>query len=82
MKLKTVLPIEIDIDYRQAIDALIGKARAITQRPWHSLSYSDTDRKVYSSYKEVLLTDEEHEFVGCIIKLVHAKENYEHPLVY
>lgn len=27
------------------------------------------------------LTEEEHEFVGSIIKLVEAQEKYEHPLV-
>jgi hypothetical protein len=27
------------------------------------------------------LTEEEHEFVGSIIKLVEAQDKYEHPLV-
>ena len=40
-------------------------------------------KKVYSN--EVLLerlTEEEHEFVGAIVKLVQAQENYEKPLVF
>lgn len=83
MKVKTNLPIEVDINYEQAINVLRSTAMDITERDWYSLSYSDVDHKIY--YDHILLeylTEEQHEFVGAIIKLVHAKENYEHPLVY
>lgn len=83
MKLKTVLPVEVDIDYTQAINVLRSTAIDITERDWYGLSYSDVDKKVYyDNHLLERLTEEEHEFVGAIIKLVHAKENYEHPLVF
>lgn len=83
MKVQTLLPIEVDIDYKQAIDVLRSKAVDITERDWYGLSYSDIDHKVY--YRNILLEhllDEEHEFVGSIIKLVEVQEKYEHPLVF
>ena len=83
MKVKTNLPIEVDINYEQAIDVLRSVAQDITKRSWYDLSYSDVDKKVYSNHVLLeRLTEEEHEFVGSIIKLVQAKENYENPLVY
>lgn len=83
MKVKTLLPIEVDINYVDAINVLRSKAVDITEADWYGLSYSDIDYKVY--YRNKLLehlTDEEHKFVGAIIKLVEAQQNYEHPLVY
>lgn len=83
MKIKTNLPIEVDIDYTQAINVLRSTAVDITERDWYGLSYSDVDKKVYhDNYLLENLTEEEHEFVGAIIKLVQAKENYESPLVF
>ena len=83
MKVKVNLPIEVDIDYKQAIDVLRSKAVDITERDWYGLSYSDGDHKVYYNHRLLEhLTEEEHEFVGVIIKLVEAKENYENPLVF
>ena len=83
MKVKANLPIEVDITYSQAIDVLRSVAQDITERSWYDLSYSDVDKKVYSNHVLLeRLTEEEHEFVGAIIKLVQAKENYENPLVF
>ena len=56
--------------------------RHINERSWYGLTYSDVDHKVYSNHVLLeRLTEEEHEFVGSIIKLVEAQEKYEHPLV-
>ena len=83
MKVKVDLPIEVDINYRQAINVLRNKVVDITKCSWHGLTYSDIDLKVYYEHKELeFLTEEEHEFVGSIIKLVEAQEKYEHPLVF
>ena len=83
MKVKTNLPIEVDINYEQAIDVLRSTARDITKKDWYSLSYSDVDHKVYYDHTLLeYLTEEQHEFVGCIIKLVQAQEAYESPLVF
>ena len=74
MLVDTYLPIKVEINYQQAID--------ITERSWYGLTYSDVDHKVYSNHVLLeRLTEEEHEFVGSIIKLVEAQEKYEHPLV-
>ena len=83
MKLKTNLPIEVEIDYKQAINVLKSTAMDITERDWYGLTYSDVDHKVY--HDNMLLehlTEEEHEFVGSIIKLVEAQEKFENPLVF
>jgi len=83
MKVKTSLPIEINITYQQAIDVLRSTAVDITERSWYGLTYSDVDHKVYHNHVLLeRLTEEEHEFVGSIIKLVEAQEKYEHPLVF
>ena len=83
MKVKVNLPIEVDVNYIQAINVLRSTAVDITERDWYGLSYSDIDHKVYHDHKLLEhLTEEEHEFVGCIIKLVEAQEKYEHPLVF
>lgn len=83
MNIKTSLPVEVEIDYTQAIDVLRSTAMDITERDWYGLSYSDVDKKVYhDNHLLERLTEEEHEFVGSIIKLVEAQENYEHPLVF
>ena len=82
MLVDTYLPIKVEINYQQAISVLKSTAVDITERSWFGLTYSDVDHKVYSNH--VLLehlTEEEHEFVGSIIKLVEAQEKYEHPLV-
>ena len=82
MLVDTYLPIKVEINYQQAINVLRSTAVDITERSWFGLTYSDVDHKVYSNH--VLLehlTEEEHEFVGSIIKLVEAQEKYEHPLV-
>ena len=82
MKVKVDLPIEVDINYRQAINVLRNKVVDITKCSWHGLSYSDIDHKVYYEHQQLeFLTEEEHEFVGSIIKLVEVQEKYEHPLV-
>ena len=83
MKVKVSIPLEVEISYQQAIDVLKSTAINITERSWYGLTYSDIDKKVYSN--EVLLerlTEEEHEFVGAIVKLVQAQENYEKSLVF
>ena len=83
MKVDTYLPIQVEINYKQAINVLKNTAVDITKCSWHALSYSDVDHKVYYEHKELeFLTEEEHEFVGSIIKLVEAQEKYEHPLVF
>ena len=83
MKVKTSLPIEINITYEQAIDVLRSTVVDITERDWYGLTYSDVDHKVYYQHYELeFLTEEQHEFVGSIIKLVEAQEKYEHPLVF
>ena len=83
MKVKTSLPIEINITYQQAIDVLRSTAIDITERDWYGLTYSDVDHKVYHDHKLLEhLTEEEHEFVGAIIKLVEAQKNYENPLIF
>lgn len=83
MKVKTSLPIEINITYQQAIDVLRSTAVDITERSWYGLTYSDVDHKVYHNHVLLeRLMEEEHEFVGSIIKLVEAQEKYEHPLVF
>ena len=82
MQVETYLPIKVEINYKQAINVLRSTAIDITEREWYSLTYSDIDHKVYHDNKLLEhLTEEEHEFVGSIIKLVEAQENYEHPLV-
>ena len=82
MKVKVDLPIEVDINYRQAINVLRNKVVDITKCSWHGLSYSDIDHKVYYEHQQLkYLTEEEHEFAGAIIKLIEAQEAYEHPLV-
>lgn len=83
MKVSTYLPIQVEIDYKQAINVLKSTAMDITERDWYGLTYSDVDHKVYHNH-ELLehLTEEDHEFVGSIIKLVEAQEKYEHPLVF
>lgn len=83
MKVKTSLPIEVDITYQQAIDVLRSTAIDITERDWYGLTYSDVDHKVYHDHKLLEhLTEEEHEFVGAIIKLVEAQKNYEDPSIF
>ena len=83
MLVETYLPIKVEINYKQAINVLRDKVSDITKCSWHALSYSDVDHKVYYEHKELkFLTEEEHEFVGSIIKLVEAQEKYEHPLVF
>lgn len=83
MKVETYLPIEVEINYKQAIDALKSTVMDITERDWYGLTYSDIDHKVYYEHHELeFLAEEEHEFVGSIIKLVEAQEKYEHPLVF
>lgn len=83
MNVKVNLPIEVDVNYTQAINVLRSKAVDITERDWYGLSYSDVDKKVYhDNHLLERLTEEEHEFVGCIIKLVQAQEAYERPLVF
>lgn len=83
MKLKTYLPIEVEIDYKQAINVLKSTAMNITERDWYGLTYSDVDHNVYYEHKELeFLTEEEHEFVGSIIKLVEAQEKFENPMVF
>ena len=83
MQVETYLPVKVEINYKQAIDVLKNKVSDITKCSWHGLSYSDIDHKVCYEYKELeFLTEEEHEFVGSIIKLVEAQEKYEHPLVF
>ena len=83
MLVNTFLPIQVEINYKQAIDVLKNKVADITKCSWHGLVYSDIDHKVYYEHKELeFLTEEEHEFVGVIIKLLEAQEKYEHPLVY
>lgn len=81
MLVETCLPIKVEINYTQAINVLKSTAMDITERDWYGLTYSDIDHKVYHNH-ELLerLTEEEHEFVGSIIKLVEAQEKYEHPL--
>lgn len=83
MKVKVSVPFEVEVSYQQAINVLKSTAINITERAWYGLTYSDIDKKVYSN-EELLerLTEEEHEFVGAIIKLVQAQENYEKPLVF
>lgn len=82
MKLKVNVPMEIEINYQQAIDVLKRTAEDITEEEWDTLSFSDIDRKVYCTYKDPLnLTEEEHEFVGAILKLVQVQEDYDNPLV-
>ena len=83
MLVETYLPIKVEINYKQAINVLRSAAVDITERAWYGLKYSDVDHKVYHNH-ELLerLTEEEHEFVGSIIKLVEAQEKYEHPLVF
>ena len=83
MKVSTYLPIQVEIDYKQAINVLKSTAMDITERDWYGLTYSDVDHKVYYEHRELeFLTEEEHEFVGSILKLVEAQEKYEHPLVF
>lgn len=83
MKVSTYLPIQVEIDYKQAINVLKSTAMDITERDWYGLTYSDVNHKVYYEHKELeFLSEEEHEFVGSIIKLVEAQEKYEHPLVF
>ena len=83
MQVETYLPIKVEINYTQAINVLKSTAMDITERSWYGLTYSDIDHKVYYEHKELeFLTEEEHEFVGSIIKLVEAQEKYEHPLVF
>ena len=83
MKVKTYLPIEVDINYQQAINVLKNKVVDITKCSWHGLTYSDIDHKVYyENHILEFLSEEEHEFAGGIIKLVEAQEKYEHPLVF
>jgi hypothetical protein len=83
MQVETYLPIKVEINYKQAINVLRSTVVDITERAWYGLTYSDVDHKVYHNH-ELLerLTEEEHEFVGSIIKLVKAQEKYEHPLVF
>jgi len=83
MQVETYLSIQVEINYKQAINVLRSTAVDITERSWYGLTYSDVDHKVYHNH-ELLerLTEEEHEFVGSIIKLVEAQENYEHSLVF
>ena len=78
MLVETHLPIQVEINYKQAINVLKSTAMNITERDWYGLAYSDVDHKVYHN-RELLerLTEEEHEFVGSIIKLVEAQEKYE-----
>ena len=83
MQVETYLPIKVEINYKQAIDVLRSTAVDITERDWYGLTYSDVEHKVYHNHKLLEhLTEEEHEFVGSIIKLVEAQEKYEHPLVF
>jgi len=91
MLVETYLPIKVEINYKQAIDVLKSTAMDITERDscglrkrdWHGLTYSDIDHKVYYEHCILeFLTEEEHEFIGSIIKLVEAQEKYEHPLVF
>ena len=85
MQVDTYLPIQVEINYKQAVNVLKSTAMDITERDWHGLTYSDIDHKVYYEHHELeFLTEEEHEFVGTIIKLVEAQEKYEHehPLVF
>lgn len=83
MLVETHLPIKVEINYKQAINVLKSKVLDITKCSWNGLSYSDIDHKVYYEHKELeFLTEEEHEFVGSIIKLVESQEKYEHPLVF
>lgn len=83
MLVETCLPIKVEVNYKQAINVLRSTAVDITERSWYGLTYSDVDHKVYHNH-ELLerLTEEEHEFVGAIIKLVEAQKNYENPLVF
>ena len=79
MQVETYLPIKVEINYQQAINVLKNKVVDITK----CLTYSDVDHKVYYEHKDLeFLSEEEHEFVGSIIKLVEAQEKYEHPLVF
>ena len=83
MQVSTYLPIQVEIDYKQAINVLKSTTMDITERDWYGLSYSDVDHKVYSHHKLLeKLTEEEHEFVGSIIKLVEAQEKFENPMVF
>ena len=83
MLVETYLPIKVEINYKQAIDVLRDKVSDITKCSWHELTYSDIDHKVYYEHHILeFLTEEEHEFVGSIIKLVEAQAWYEHPLVF
>lgn len=83
MQVETSLPIQVEINYKQAINVLKSTAMDITERDWYGLTYSDVDHKVYYNHKLLEhLTEEEHEFVGSIIKLVETQEKYEHPLVF
>ena len=83
MQVETYLPIKVEVNYKQAINVLKSTAMDITERDWYGLTYSDVDHKVYYEHRELeFLTEEEHEFVGSILKLVEAQEKYEHPLVF
>ena len=83
MQVETYLPIKVEINYKQAINVLKNKVSDITKCSWHGLTYSDVDHKVYHNHVLLeRLTEEEHEFVGSIIKLVEVQEKYEHPLVF
>ena len=77
------VPIEVEINFKRPIDVLKNKVSDITKCSWHALSYSDIDHKVYYEHHELAcLTEEEHEFVGAIIKLVELHEKYAYPLVF
>ena len=83
MQVETYLPIKVEVNYKQAINVLKSTVMDITERDWYGLTYSDVDHKVYYEHRELeFLTEEEHEFVGSILKLVEAQEKYEHPLVF
>ena len=51
MRVKVNLPIEVDVNYTQAINVLRSKAVDITERDWYGLSYSDVDKKFYKITK-------------------------------